>query len=160
MAGGHGQAFGGVFDIRRDRMRVFRAGQERRSDNDDFIEGLSNPEIGRRFGSAFEQASGEIELINEAAPAFDRAQFLAGKQTPVFFGSAINNFGVQEVLDALVEQAPPPGSAHRAATRGAARGTQVHRRGVQGAGQHGPRAPRPRRLRARELRPLRSAACA
>lgn len=106
---GMGKAFGGVFDIRRDRMRVFRAGQERRSDNDDFIEGLSNPEIGRRFGSAFEQASGEIELINEAAPAFDRAQFLAGKQTPVFFGSAINNFGVQEVLDALVEQAPPPG---------------------------------------------------
>ncbi|MBR8652800.1 peptide chain release factor 3 [Achromobacter sp. Marseille-Q0513] len=106
---GMGKAFGGVFDIRRDRMRVFRAGQERRSDNDDFIEGLSNPEIGRRFGSAFEQASGEIELINEAAPAFDRAQFLAGRQTPVFFGSAINNFGVQEVLDALVEQAPPPG---------------------------------------------------
>ena len=86
-------------------------------DNDDFIEGLSNPEIGRRFGSAFEQASGEIELINEAAPAFDRAQFLAGKQTPVFFGSAINNFGVQEVLDALVEQAPPPGRAPRCNAR-------------------------------------------
>ena len=114
---GMGKAFGGVFDIRRDRMRVFRAGQERRSDNDDFIEGLSNPEIGRRFGSAFEQASGEIELINEAAPAFDRAQFLAGKQTPVFFGSAINNFGVQEVLDALVEQAPPPGRAPRCNAR-------------------------------------------
>ena len=117
MAGGHGQAFGGVFDIRRDRMRVFRAGQERRSDNDDFIEGLSNPEIGRRFGSAFEQASGEIELINEAAPAFDRAQFLAGKQTPVFFGSAINNFGVQEVLDALVEQARRPARAPRCNAR-------------------------------------------
>ena len=114
---GMGKAFGGVFDIRRDRMRVFRAGQERRSDNDDFIEGLSNPEIGRRFGSAFEQASGEIELINEAAPAFDRAQFLAGKQTPVFFGSAINNFGVQEVLDALVEQAPPPARAPRCNAR-------------------------------------------
>ncbi|CUJ96690.1 Peptide chain release factor 3 [Achromobacter sp. 2789STDY5608615] len=110
---GMGKAFGGVFDIRRDRMRVFRPGQERRSDNDDFIEGLTNPEIGRRFGSAFEQASGEIELINEAAPAFDRDQFLAGKQTPVFFGSAINNFGVQEVLDALVEQAPPPARASR-----------------------------------------------
>ncbi len=106
---GMGKAFGGVFDIRRDRMRVFRPGQERRADSDDFIEGLNNPEIGRRFGAAFEQASGEIELINEAAPAFDRDQFLAGKQTPVFFGSAINNFGVQEVLDALVEQAPPPG---------------------------------------------------
>ncbi|QKH35640.1 peptide chain release factor 3 [Achromobacter pestifer] len=106
---GMGKSFGGVFDIRQDRMRVFRPGQERRSDTDDFIEGLDNPEIARRFGSAFEQASGEIELINEAAPAFDREQFLAGKQTPVFFGSAINNFGVQEVLDALVEQAPPPG---------------------------------------------------
>ncbi|WMD19092.1 peptide chain release factor 3 [Achromobacter seleniivolatilans] len=106
---GMGKAFGGVFDIRRDRMRVFRPGQERRSDNDDVIEGLTNPEIGRRYGSAFEQASGEIELINEAAPAFNREQFLAGKQTPVFFGSAINNFGVQEVLDALVDHAPPPG---------------------------------------------------
>ncbi|KAG1449505.1 hypothetical protein G6F57_016608 [Rhizopus arrhizus] len=106
---GMGKAFGGVFDIRRDRMRVFRPGQERRSDNDDVIEGLTNPEIARRYGSAFEQASGEIELINEAAPAFDREQFLAGKQTPVFFGSAINNFGVQEVLDALVDHAPPPG---------------------------------------------------
>ncbi|WP_313067512.1 peptide chain release factor 3 [Achromobacter animicus] len=107
---GMGKSFGGVFDIRRDRMRVFRPGQERRSDNDDFIEGLTNPEIAKRFGGAFDQASGEIELINEAAPAFDRDQFLAGKQTPVFFGSAINNFGVQEVLDALVDQAPPPGA--------------------------------------------------
>ncbi|WP_415822179.1 GTP-binding protein, partial [Bordetella tumbae] len=98
---GMGKAFGGVFDIRRDRMRVFRPGQERRSDDDDIINGLSNPEIAQRFGSAFEQANGEIELIQEAAPAFDRDAFLAGKQTPVFFGSAINNFGVQEVLDAL-----------------------------------------------------------
>lgn len=48
-------------------------------------------------------------MINEAAPAFDHDAFLAGKQTPVFFGSAINNFGVQEVLDALVELAPRPG---------------------------------------------------
>ncbi|WP_144636846.1 peptide chain release factor 3 [Bordetella genomosp. 13] len=107
---GMGKAFGGVFDIRRDRMRLFRPGQERRSDDDDIIQGLKNPEIAERFGSAFEQASGEIDLITEAAPAFDSAAFLAGKQTPVFFGSAINNFGVQEVLDALVEQAPPPGA--------------------------------------------------
>ncbi len=106
---GMGKSFAGVFDIQRDRMRIFRPGQERRSDNDDFIQGLKNPEIARRFGSSFDQASGEIELINEAAPAFDRELFLAGKQTPVFFGSAINNFGVQEVLDALVDEAPPPG---------------------------------------------------
>src|SRR5690606_23475323 len=48
--------------------------------------------------------------INAAAPEFDHAAFLAGQQTPVFFGSAINNFGVQEVLDALVDLAPKPGS--------------------------------------------------
>ncbi|AZR95814.1 peptide chain release factor 3 [Bordetella trematum] len=109
---GMGKSFGGVFDIRRDRMRLFRPGQERRDDDDAFIQGLNNPEISQRFGQAFEQASGEIELITEASPPFDHAAFLAGKQTPVFFGSAINNFGVQEVLDALVELAPAPGPRH------------------------------------------------
>lgn len=106
---GMGKSFGGVFDIRQNRMRVFRPGQQRRSDNDDFIEGRDNPEIAKRFGAAFEQAEGEIELIESAAPAFDHPAFLAGKQAPVFFGSAINNFGVQEVLDALVDMAPSPG---------------------------------------------------
>jgi peptide chain release factor 3 len=46
--------------------------------------------------------------VQHAAPPFDEAEFLAGHQTPMFFGSAINNFGVQEVLDALVDLAPPP----------------------------------------------------
>src|SRR5690606_11974541 len=55
------------------------------------------------------KAQEEIELITEASAPFDHEAFLAGRQTPVFFGSAINNFGVQEVLDALVELAPPPG---------------------------------------------------
>lgn len=107
---GMGRSFGGVFDIRRNRMRVFRAGQERRGDSDDIIEGLDNPEIAAKFGDAFAKANEEIELINAAAPAFDSEAFLAGKQTPVFFGSAINNFGVQEVLDALVDFAPKPGA--------------------------------------------------
>lgn len=107
---GMGRSFGGVFDIRRDRMRVFRAGQERRGDHDDLIPGLDNPIIAERFGDAFVKANEEIELINAAAPAFDQDAFLSGKQTPVFFGSAINNFGVQEVLDALVDLAPQPGS--------------------------------------------------
>ncbi len=108
---GMGKHFAGVFDIRKDRMRVFRPGQDRvREDEDDFIQGLNNPQIAERFGEAYAQAHGEIELINEAAPAFDRQAFLDAKQTPVFFGSAVNNFGVQEVLDTLVDLAPPPGS--------------------------------------------------
>jgi peptide chain release factor 3 len=106
---GMGKRFGGVFDIRGNSMRVFRPGEDRRQQDDEIIEGLDNPETAQRFGDAFEQAKNEIELVQGASPAFDRELFLAAKQTPVFFGSAINNFGVRETLDALVDLAPPPG---------------------------------------------------
>ncbi len=113
---GMGSRFGGVFDIRADRMRVFRAGQERLDGAEETLEGIDNPQCAARFGDAFAQARGEIELVSGAAPLFDAEEFAAGRQTPVFFGSAINNFGVREVLDALVEFAPPPG-ARRALQR-------------------------------------------
>jgi peptide chain release factor 3 len=72
------------------------------------VKGLANPGQRHRFGSAHERARHEIELLQGASHAFDLAEFLAGRQTPVFFGSAINNFGVGEVLDALVDLAPSP----------------------------------------------------
>ncbi len=50
----------------------------------------------------------EIELVRGASHTFDKEAFLSGKQTPVYFGSAINNFGVQSMLDALCELSPPP----------------------------------------------------
>jgi peptide chain release factor 3 len=106
---GMGKIFGGVLDLRRDQMRVFSGGEDRLKGGDETIEGLFNPALAQRFGMAYEQAAGEVELVREAAPGFDEAAFLSGRQTPMFFGSAINNFGVQEVLDALVELAPPPG---------------------------------------------------
>jgi peptide chain release factor 3 len=110
---GMGKVFGGVMDLRKNQMRVFKPGEDRvkkeSEDNDEIIEGLANPLLAVRFGAQFEQASGEVELVRDAAPAFDEAEFLAGRQTPMFFGSAVNNFGVQEVLDALVDMAPPPG---------------------------------------------------
>ncbi|NEN75508.1 peptide chain release factor 3 [Pelistega sp. NLN82] len=107
---GMGKHFGGVFDLRHDRMRLFKAGQERLNENEETIDGLHNPLIKEKFGSYYEKALEEIELIQEATPSFSAEAFLAGKQTPVFFGSAVNNFGVQEVLDTLVEWAPKPGS--------------------------------------------------
>ena len=108
---GMGKLFGGVLDLRKQQMRVFKGGEDRnRSDEgDDIIDGLANPLLHTRFGAAYEQAAGEVELVQGAAPAFDETQFLAGRQTPMFFGSAINNFGVQEILDALVDLAPQPG---------------------------------------------------
>ncbi len=105
---GMGKVFGGVLDLRRDQMRVFAPGEDRVGAADEVVDGIANPLLAERFGSAYAQAAGEIDLVREAAPAFDEAEFLAGRQTPMFFGSAINNFGVQEVLDALVQLAPPP----------------------------------------------------
>ncbi|UUZ69192.1 peptide chain release factor 3 [Polaromonas sp. P2-4] len=105
---GMGKLFHGVYDRREDRMRVFSPGEEKAGGDDEILAGLDNAEAAKRFGAEYKQAQEEIELVAGASHEFDRAQFLSGKQTPMFFGSAINNFGVQEVLDALVDLAPAP----------------------------------------------------
>jgi peptide chain release factor 3 len=102
---GMGKAFHGVMDLREKRMRVFGGAQG----SQEFLDGLDNPAYPTRFGMQYAQSRDEIALLRDAAPAFDRDAFLGGHQTPMFFGSAVNNFGVQEVLDALVDLAPPPG---------------------------------------------------
>lgn len=106
---GMGKQFHGVMDLREKQMRVFSPGEDRKGADDEILPGLDNPAYAERFGMQYEQARGEIELVQEAAPSFDEEQFLAGHQTPMFFGSAVNNFGVREVLDALVDLAPSPG---------------------------------------------------
>jgi peptide chain release factor 3 len=106
---GMGKQVHGVMDLRQQRMRVFAPGEDRAAGTEEVLDGLDNPAYAERFGMQYEQAQGEIELVRDAAPAFDREEFLTGRQTPMFFGSAVNNFGVQEVLDALVDLAPPPG---------------------------------------------------
>ena len=110
---GMGKLFHGVYDRREKRMRVFSPGEDKAGGDDEILAGLDNAEAAKRFGAEFTQAQDELELLNGASPEFDREAFLSGKQTPMFFGSAINNFGVQEVLDALVDLAPAP--AERAA---------------------------------------------
>ena len=107
---GMGKSFHGVMDLREERMRVFTPGEDRNHNDDEILDGLDNPAYAERFGMPYEQAQGEIELLTDAAPAFDSEAFLTGRQTPMFFGSAVNNFGVREVLDALVDLAPAPGA--------------------------------------------------
>ena len=106
---GMGKAFGGVFDIGANRMRVFTPGEDRAAGAEEIIDGLDSEVARERFGQAYEQARHDIELLQGASHGFSMDEFLAGHQTPVFFGSAINNFGVKEVLDALVDLAPAPG---------------------------------------------------
>ncbi len=109
---GMGKQFKGVFDLRNDRMRVFQAGEDRIGAEDEILSGIDNPECIARYGDTFAHARQEIELVQGVSPVYDRETFLAGKQTPLFFGSAINNFGVQEVLDAVVDFASPPRPHH------------------------------------------------
>ncbi len=106
---GMGKNFHGVCDLQNDSMRVFQPGSDRVTD-EEVIAHFDNPSLHTRFGNDLSDALQAIDLIRGASPAFDHEEFLAGKQTPVFFGSAINNFGVREILDALVDLAPPPES--------------------------------------------------
>ncbi len=105
---GMGKSFHGVYDLREDCIRVFKPGEDRLAGGEEVIQGIDHPSLAARFGASLQQARHDVELVRGATPEFSREAFLAGKQTPVFFGSAINNFGVKEVLDALVDIAPPP----------------------------------------------------
>ncbi|MDR1854927.1 MAG: peptide chain release factor 3, partial [Azoarcus sp.] len=104
---GMGKTFRGVYHLLEQRTLAFTAGEEHRSEAD-VIEGLDNPELDRRYPQEIAQVRDDVALLHEASPPFELSEFLAGRQSPVFFGSGINNFGVQEILQALIDWAPPP----------------------------------------------------
>lgn len=105
---GQGKSFGGIINLRTQAMTVFESGSERRPQDFETIPLSDADALRARFGATFDEAIESMELAVGASPAWDHEAFLAGKQTPVFFGSGVNNFGVMEVLDALVDLAPPP----------------------------------------------------
>jgi len=105
---GMGKTFRGVFHLLNDRLMRFAPGQQRQSEDDEAIEGLANPRLDELYPAEVDMLREEVELIRGASSPFDEELFLAGMQTPVFFGSAINNFGVREVLHALIDWAPEP----------------------------------------------------
>lgn len=107
---GQGKGFRGIMNLRTQAMTVFESGKERLSDDFETIPLTDRDTLTQRFGADFESAMDSMELATGASPSWDREAFLAGKQTPVFFGSGVNNFGVMEVLDALVDLAPQPQS--------------------------------------------------
>jgi peptide chain release factor 3 len=105
---GMGKTFRGVYHLMRDEIMLFTPGEERVTNEFEIIKGINNPLLAEKFPLEIEQLKSEVELVLGASNPFDLQAFLNGKQTPVFFGSAINNFGVREILDALLEWAPPP----------------------------------------------------
>lgn len=103
---GMGKAFRGVYHMIDDKVQLFDPKGEKGTSA--ILDGLDNPELDRILGSQADELRMEIELVRGASHTFDKQAFLSGKQTPVYFGSAINNFGVQSLLDALCELSPPP----------------------------------------------------
>ncbi|MEO7387646.1 MAG: peptide chain release factor 3 [Gammaproteobacteria bacterium] len=104
---GMGKSFRGVYHLLEDRLLRFTPGEEKRSSVQE-IRGLGNPQLDALFPDEVGSLRADVGLIRDASTPFDQSEFLAGRQSPVFFGSGINNFGVQEVLQALVDWAPSP----------------------------------------------------
>jgi peptide chain release factor 3 len=105
---GQGKSFGGIINLRTQAMTVFESGSERRPQDFEAIPLTEQSALAERFGHEWTTAMDSMELATGASPTFDAEAFLAGRQTPVFFGSGVNNFGVMEVLDSLVDLAPSP----------------------------------------------------
>ena len=105
---GMGKNFKGVYHILNDEIYLFEAGGEKLPHEFDVIKGLDNARLDDLFPIEIQQLREEIELVLAASNEFDLEAFLHGELTPVFFGSAINNFGIQEILNALIEWAPAP----------------------------------------------------
>jgi peptide chain release factor 3 len=101
---GMGKRFKGVYHLYDNRIHVF----EPHGKQGQVIEGLDNPELDTLLGSQADELRAEIELVQGASNVFDAQAYLRGELTPVYFGSAMNNFGVRELLDGFVEHAPGP----------------------------------------------------
>ena len=106
---GMGKRFKGVVHLLEDKVYLYEAGKNSEIGENIIIEGVDNPQLDEILGAdAVQEMREEVELITETTTPFNVDDFLAGRQTPVFFGSAISNFGIQNLLDGFIEYAPIP----------------------------------------------------
>ena len=108
---GMGQRLKGVYHLLDDDIHLYESGKNYVTQNAEVIHGIDNPLLDERLGEYdSRELRDEIELVKGASHKFDVQAYLKGDQTPVFFGSAINNFGVTPLLESFVEHAPAPES--------------------------------------------------
>lgn len=105
---GMGKNFKGVFHLLTNSLHVFSPTHGGKIQAGEVVQGLDNPRLDVVAGDYARELRDAVELVQGAAGEFDRTAFLEGRLTPVFFGSATNNFGVKELLDTFVEWAPAP----------------------------------------------------
>ena len=108
---GMGSRLKGVYHLLDDEVHLYEPGRNFTRQDSTIFKGLDDPALATRIGTdALAELREELELVQGASHPFDREAYLAGRQAPVFFGSAVNNFGVQPLLDFFVEHAPAPRS--------------------------------------------------
>jgi len=105
---GMGKRFKGVFHIYENKIHLYSATHGGKIQSGEIIEGLDNPRLDEVLGDMATELRDEIELVKGASHEFKQQEFIEGKLTPVFFGSAINNFGIAELLDYFIKAAPGP----------------------------------------------------
>ncbi|NND82946.1 MAG: peptide chain release factor 3 [Gammaproteobacteria bacterium] len=105
---GMGKQFRGIYRLYDDSIHLFAGRPGNAADEDTFISGLDSPELEEALGNDAEQLREELELVRGASNEFDLELYLSGDLTPVFFGSAIANLGVEELMHNFAKLAPPP----------------------------------------------------
>ncbi len=105
---GSGQHFRGIYLIKLDKIILFEKGHGDKIFNYEEVLGINNKILDAKFPDEIESLRAEIELVRMAAHEFNQEEFLAGKLSPVFFGTALGNFGIKELLDEFIKIAPGP----------------------------------------------------
>lgn len=105
---GMGKRFRGIYHLYQDIVYLYQSGKNTQKQEALQIKGIDNPELDALLGDIAQELRDEIELVKGASHVFHLPDYLAGKMTPVYFGSAINNFGIKELLDDFAQYAPAP----------------------------------------------------
>ncbi len=105
---GMGKRFKGIYHLYQDIVYLYQSGKNAQKQDALQIKGLDNPKLDELLGDTADALRDEIALVKGASHEFHLADYLAGKMTPVYFGSAINNFGIRELLDDFASYAPGP----------------------------------------------------
>ena len=105
---GSGKDFVGVYNFYTDVIHVYQQGMGHTIPDDIQIKGLDSAEATKLLGFYAQDIREEIDFVRGATNKFNLEEYLAGRMTPVFFGTALGNFGVREMLDGFVEWAPTP----------------------------------------------------
>ncbi|TFG61412.1 MAG: peptide chain release factor 3 [Spirochaetales bacterium] len=106
---GMGSMFKGVYNLMEQNLYLFTPGKDRIEEDRLLIKGLEDPMLDEKTGSHAAQLREDVGLIEGVYGSFDEADYREGRTAPVFFGSALNNFGVRELLETFIRLAPHPG---------------------------------------------------